>query len=67
LKRDIGGNFFDLITNTSQDKESKRLGDIRKRLAKKIKTMINDPLTLTNGRFIEWLSREVQKNCQNIF
>lgn len=52
--------FFDLITNVTQDKESKRLSEIKTKLTKQIQRMISDPSRLTSGQFTDWLSNKMQ-------
>jgi len=56
--------FFELMANVSEDKESKRLNDIKSRFAKKIPSVAADPSNLTNGEFIDWLSNEVLKTAK---
>lgn len=56
--------FFDLMANVSQEKEGKRLNDIKTQLQKKVASMVSDPTTLTNGQFIEWLSHNLQKTAK---
>ena len=57
-------DLFDLMANVSQDKEEKRLNDIKIDLSKKVRSIANDPTRLTDGQFTEWLSREIQKTAK---
>jgi hypothetical protein len=56
--------LFDLMANVSQEKEEKRLNDIKVRLQKKVTHMASDPGTLLSGQFVEWFSREIQKTAK---
>jgi hypothetical protein len=56
--------LFDQMGNVTEEKEEKRLNEIKTRLEKRVRSIASDPTTLTNGKFTEWLSHEIQKTAK---